>query len=83
MLECVGGRAGRARLRIPGMMVVVVVAPLKPCILYKRERELDRQTIPLQGVGEWSMWDQPLIIGEYGSGKATLAMKAALAGRPH
>ena len=24
------------------------------------------------------MWDQPLIIGEYGSGKATLAMKAAL-----
>ena len=24
------------------------------------------------------MWDQPLIIGEYGSGKTTLAMKAAL-----
>ena len=29
------------------------------------------------------MWDQPLIIGEYGSGKVTLAMKAALAGRPN
>ena len=23
------------------------------------------------------MWDQPLIVGEYGSGKTTLAMKAA------
>ena len=46
------------------MVVVVMIAPLKSRILYKRERELDRQTIPLQGVGGWSMWDQPLIIGE-------------------
>ena len=67
MLECVGWRARLARLPfIPGMVVVVVVmiAPLKPHILYKRERELDRQTIPLQWIGGWSMWDQPLIIGE-------------------
>ena len=42
---------GLARLPfIPGM-VVVVVAPLKPCILYKRESEIDRQTIPLWGLG--------------------------------
>ena len=53
MLECVGGRARLARLPfIPGMVVVVVVvAPLKPCILYKREYQIDRQTIPLWGLG--------------------------------
>ena len=46
VLECV---VGRARLPfIPGMVVVVVmIAPLKPRILYKRESEIDRQTIPL------------------------------------
>ena len=33
------------------MMMMMMIAPLKPRILYKRERELDRQTIPLQGVG--------------------------------
>ena len=60
VLECVGGRARRARLPfIPGMVVVVVmIAPLKPRILYKREWEIDRQTIPLQGVGGWSMRGQ-------------------------
>ena len=60
VLECVGGPVGRARLPfIPGMVVVVVmIAALKPHILYKREWELDRQTIPLQGVGGWSMWGQ-------------------------
>ncbi len=78
------GRARRPRVHTrDGVVVVMMIAPLKSRILYKRESELDRQTIPLQGVGEWSMWDQPLIIGEYGSGKATLAMKAALAGRPN
>ena len=34
------------------MVVVMMIAPLKSRIFYKRERELDRQTIPLQGVGE-------------------------------
>ena len=63
------GMSGRARrppvhTRDGGVVVVVMIAPLKSRILYKRERELDRQTIPLQGVGGWSMWDQPLIIGE-------------------
>ena len=50
------GMSGRARrppvhTRDGGVVVVVMIAPLKSRILYKRESELDRQTIPLQGVG--------------------------------
>ena len=63
------GMRGRAALASPafpsyqGLMMTTTtttaaaaaaVAPLKPRILYKRESELDRQTIPLQGVG-WAM----------------------------
>ena len=58
-LRCWNAWAGAPASRsFQGLIMMITaaaaVAPLKPRILYKRESELDRQTIPLQGVG-WAM----------------------------
>ena len=56
--EWAGASAAPDSPSYQGSMIIITTtaaAAVKPRILYKREWEIHRQTIPLQGVGGWSM----------------------------